>query len=156
MIYFCSGDGTTTTRFDPTPLMSTYLNVFVVSDFVSMESSQGRVPHRVFSRSNAINQSSLILDAGVKILDAIGTYLGVDYSLPKMDQVAIPDFAPGAMENWGLVTYRESRFFFNDAVTDYNLKTAIITTIAHEVRKCHLSVCLWQHFLTVSEIRKII
>lgn len=81
--------------------MSTYLNAYIVSDFVSLESSQGRVPHRVFARSNAINQSSLILDAGVKILDAIGTYLGNFYPLPKMDQVAVPDFAAGAMENWG-------------------------------------------------------
>ncbi len=98
-----------------------------------MESTQGKVPHRVFARPNAINQSSLILDAGVKILDAIGNYLGVDYSLPKMDQVAVPDFSAGAMENWGLVTYREARFFYDDAVTDYTLKTAIVTTIAHEL-----------------------
>lgn len=128
-----SSDGTTTTRFDQTPPMSTYLNAFIVSDFVFLESNQGRVPHRVFARSNAINQSALILDAGVKILDALGTYLGVEYSLPKMDQVAVPDFGPGAMENWGLVTYRESRFFYDDAVTDYILKSSIITTIAHEV-----------------------
>lgn len=114
--------------------MSTYLNAFVVSDFVSLESSRGRVPHRVFARSNAINQSSLMLDAGVEILDALGTYLNNFYSLPKIDQVAIPDFSAGAMENWGLVTYRESRFFYDDAVTDYSLKTAIVTTIAHEVR----------------------
>lgn len=90
MIYFLSTDGTTITRFDPTPLMSTYLNAFFVSDFVSLESTQGRVPHRVFARANAINQSALTLDAGVKILDALSLYLGVDYSLPKMDQVAVP------------------------------------------------------------------
>lgn len=102
---FCSsGDGTTTTRFDPTPLMSTYLNAFIISDFVSLNSSQGRVPHRVFARPNAINQSQLTLEAGVKILDAIERYLNVEYSLPKMDQIAVPDFGPGAMENWGLVS----------------------------------------------------
>lgn len=95
LFFYCSTDGTTTTRFDPTPAMSTYLNVFFVSDFVSRASSAGIVPHRVFARESAINQTGLILDAGVLILDAIGTYLGVNYSLPKMDQVGVPDFGPG-------------------------------------------------------------
>ncbi|XP_037030608.1 aminopeptidase N-like [Bradysia coprophila] len=127
------GDGTTTTRFDPTPPMSTYLNAFVVSDFASTGSVRGRVPQRVFGRSSEIIHSTLTLNAGIDILDSLERYLGVNYSLPKMDQIAIPDFGPGAMENWGLVTYREIRFFFNDAVDDYNLKTAIVTTIAHEL-----------------------
>jgi len=49
-----------------------------------------------------------------------------------MDQVAVPNFSPGAMENWGLVTYRELRFFYDAAVTEYYLQTSIITVIAHE------------------------
>lgn len=82
--------------------MSSYLVGFVVSDFISLESRyQGKVPHRVFARSNAISRCHFILDNGVKLLDALGDYLGVDYPLPKMDQVAIPDFYFSAMENWG-------------------------------------------------------
>lgn len=82
--------------------MSSYLVGFVVSDFISLESRyQGKVPHRVFARSNAISNCHFILDNGVKLLDALGDYLGVDYPLPKMDQVAIPDFYFNAMENWG-------------------------------------------------------
>lgn len=74
----------------------------------------------------------MILDAGEKILDAIADYVSVEYNLPKMDQVAIPDFNPGAMENWGLVTYREERFFWNESVNTHTYKTALITVIAHE------------------------
>lgn len=80
-----------------------------------------------------MNHSSLVLNAGIDIMEALEKYLGVNYPLPKMDQVAIPDFDPGAMENWGLMTYRETRFFFDDAVNDYASKTSIVTTIAHEV-----------------------
>lgn len=106
---------------------------FVVSDFIPLESRfQGKVPHRVFARSNAISNCYLILDTGVKLLDALGDYLGINYPLPKMDQVAIPDFYFSAMENWGLTTYRERQFFYNENVTEYFIKTNIVTVVSHE------------------------
>lgn len=105
---FFSPDGTVTTEFLETPDTSSYLIAFIVSDFTSLSNnpSGNTLPHRAFSRPNAVQQNKFILDNGVKILEAIQKYLNVPYSLPKMDQVALPDFAPGAMENWGLVTYR--------------------------------------------------
>lgn len=81
---------------------------FIVSDFEYLESSDlsRRVHQRVFSRPNAVHLSELVLEAGEEILDELEDFIGVDYSLPKMDQAGIPDFSAGAMENWGLVTYR--------------------------------------------------
>lgn len=86
--------------------MSTYLVAFVVSDFSSLESTPGRTKFRVWARPDAVAQASYSLDIGPKILDFFEKYFDVEYALPKMDMIAIPDFNSGAMENWGLVTYR--------------------------------------------------
>ncbi|XP_037044998.1 aminopeptidase N-like [Bradysia coprophila] len=127
-------DGSVTTSFETTPPTSTYLIAFIVSDFEYLESADlsRRVHQRVFSRSNAVHLNELVLEAGEEILDELEDYIGVDYSLPKMDQAAIPDFSAGAMENWGLVTYRESYFFFDTNSSTYTTKTGIVTVVAHE------------------------
>lgn len=102
-----SDDGSVTTEFEETPLMSTYLVAFIVSDFGSLSSSGPRdVPQRTFARPDSVHQATLMLNAGERIMDALQEYFGVNYTLPKMDQAGIPDFSAGAMENWGLVTYR--------------------------------------------------
>lgn len=104
---FSSSDGSVTTFFQTTPPTSSYLIAFVVSDFLSKTSVDvNGIPHRIFSQPNKINETDFALEAGENILSAISDYLNVSYSLPKMDQIGVPDFAPGAMENWGLVTYK--------------------------------------------------
>lgn len=93
-----------TTTFDRTHPVQTYLIAFIVSDFDS--ANNAAKSQRVFARPQAISngEADLALDAGVKILDEFVSHLRVEYDLPKMDQVAVPDFDAGAMENWGLVT----------------------------------------------------
>lgn len=92
------------TIFDDTPSMSTYLLAFLISDFVSIESNKYGLPQKLYVRDSAEDRAAFGLEAGVEILQALQTYLNVEYVLPKMDQAAIPDKG-GAMENWGLVTY---------------------------------------------------
>uniref|UniRef100_A0A182QRY1 Aminopeptidase N n=1 Tax=Anopheles farauti TaxID=69004 RepID=A0A182QRY1_9DIPT len=123
-------DSMRTTAFQRTPLMSTYLLAFVVSDFQFRISGT----QRVFVRPNAFNEASFALEAGVKILAALDEHLGIAYGahMPKLDQIAVPDFAAGAMENWGLVTYREELLLFKPAANTYRTKTNIATTVAHE------------------------
>ncbi|XP_050072636.1 aminopeptidase N-like [Anopheles maculipalpis] len=123
-------DGMRTTVFSRTPIMSSYLLAFVVSDFLYRIAT----PQRVYVRPNAFQQASFALEAGVKILEVLDEHLGIPYStyMPQLYQIALPDFAAGAMENWGLVTYREQNLLFDPAVSTYRTKTNIATVIAHE------------------------
>lgn len=98
-----STDGSITTHFEGTPPTSPYLIAFIVSDFEFLENDDvGSVPHRTYARPNAVHLTEFALQTGIRMLDALANYIGIEYSLPKMDQAAIPDFAAGAMENWGL------------------------------------------------------
>ena len=84
--------------------MSSYLVAFIVSDFDSLTNEQKNLT--VWARHDIIAGGQFSQDIGQKALRLLGEYNGIGYSLPKMDQAAIPDFSAGAMENWGLVTYR--------------------------------------------------
>lgn len=97
-----------TTTFQTTPSIPTYLLAYVVSDF-QFKGNNDRpteFQQKVYARPTAIAAADFGLQAGIDILKGFENYLGISFSLPKMDQVAVPDFAAGAMENWGLVTYR--------------------------------------------------
>lgn len=76
--------------------------------------------------------ATLGVEEGEQILQALEKYLGIPFTLPKMDQIAIPQFSAGAMENWGLVTYREQSLLFNGSVHTFARKANIVRTIAHE------------------------
>lgn len=128
-------DGYVMTRFEMTPPVQTYLIAFLVSDFSFIEdrNSEG-VPHRIFGIPEDIAEGfgNLALDVSRSILDGFEEYLGVNYSLPKMDQAAIPDFAAGAMENWGLVTYAEPYLLFSETASTTRDREYVISTISHE------------------------
>ena len=90
-------------NFETTPVMSTYLIAFVVSDFQYENTTNN---FHVWSREGAIEQTNYSVTVGPYLLEAMEQFLDLRYLMPKMDQVAVPDFSAGAMENWGLATYR--------------------------------------------------
>ena len=95
-------------RFDETPVMSTYLLAFVVGDIKCVErrADDGTLV-RVWATAGKESQGEFAAETSVRLLSFFNEYFGVPYPLPKLDHIAIPDFAAGAMENWGAVTYRE-------------------------------------------------
>lgn len=95
-----------TTSFKTSPPMSTYLVAFVVSDYVNTTNANGTF--RVWTKPDAADQAQYALEVGEKVIEKLDDYTGIKYStyMDKMDQISIKDFTAGAMENWGLVTYR--------------------------------------------------
>ncbi len=95
-------------RFKETVPMSTYLVAFMVSEFEYKEAPKrnSNVTFRVWARKEAIDQVDLAKEVGPKVLSYFEKYFDFQYPLPKQDMAAIPDFSAGAMENWGLITYR--------------------------------------------------
>jgi aminopeptidase N len=90
-------------NFETTPVMSTYLIAFVVSDFESENATEN---FHIWARGGAIEQVQYRVNVGPPLLNAMEIFLDLKYLMPKMDEVAVPDFSAGAMENWALTTYR--------------------------------------------------
>uniref|UniRef100_A0A1Y9H9F5 Aminopeptidase n=1 Tax=Anopheles farauti TaxID=69004 RepID=A0A1Y9H9F5_9DIPT len=121
----------TETVFDTTPLMSTYLLAFVISDFKTLSEESDRF--RVFSAESKVAHTGYALEFLGKSLRTLETLFGHQYQLPKVDLIAIPDFAMGAMENWGLITFREQYLIYEDGVTTARTKQNIADLITHEL-----------------------
>lgn len=115
--------------------MSTYLVAFVVSkfDYVEETLSSNNVRFRIWSTPNTLDQTQYAKQIGPRILEFFETYFNVKFPLPKQDMIAIPDFGAGAMENWGLITYRETALLFKEGVSNANNKERIAIVVSHEL-----------------------
>ena len=114
--------------------MSTYLLAFVVSKFEFTESTRdSNVRFRIWSTPNSLEQTEYAKDIGPKVLEYFESYFNVPYPLPKQDMIAIPDFGAGAMENWGLITYRETALMYKQGASSAKSKQRIAMVISHEL-----------------------
>jgi aminopeptidase N len=120
-------------RFAATPPMSSYLNVFVAGELDFIESRSGPTQLRVIATKGKAEMGRYALEATAQILQYYNDYFGVAYPLPKLDQIAIPGGFGGAMENWGGITYYESKLLFDPKSSSAETKQDIYEVLAHEM-----------------------
>ena len=121
-------------KFSESPIMSTYLLFFAIGKISSKEiKTKEGVLIRVWATENKEIFSDFALEISVKLLDYFESYFGVKYPLPKLDHIAIPDFAAGAMENWGCISYRENALLVDPNNSSLQTKQLVAAIIAHEM-----------------------
>ena len=128
-------DGNTkAVKFAETPKMSTYLLAFLVGDFASVEQmTPNGTLMRVWATRGKEEQGRFAVENAVGLLTYLNDYFGIDYPLEKLDHIAVPDFAAGAMENWGAITYRETALLYDPENSSANTKQRIMEVVAHEM-----------------------
>lgn len=126
--------GFKTVKFAPTPKMSSYLLAFIIGHFEYIEKkTKEGVLVRVFVTPGKKEQAKFALEVAAKLMTFYHDYFGIAYPISTMDLVAIPDFANGAMENWGAVTYRETALLVDPENSSLITKQWVALIIAHEL-----------------------
>lgn len=123
------------TTFETTPVMSTYLLAFAYGELHCVESKtkDGILVRSWASVAQPKKTLQYSVDEATKILDFFTDYFGVAFPLPKVDQLALPDFESGAMENWGLITYREIALLSDPDNPSIDTEQYISMVVAHEL-----------------------
>ncbi len=121
-------------QFAPTPKMSTYLLAFIVGKFEHVETKTPKgLTVRVFTTPGKKHQAAFAVETAAKVISFYNDYFAIDYPLPVLDLIAIPDFAAGAMENWGAVTFRETTVLVDPQNSSTGNKQWVALVIAHEL-----------------------
>lgn len=131
-----SQDGTRkTTTFEKTPRMSAYLLAFACGDIHNVErtSANGVQIGAWASTAQPAKLLDFAADEAVKILDFFEEYFSTPFPLPKLDMIALPDFDAGAMENWGLITYREIAMLADPDNRSVSNEQYVAMVVAHEI-----------------------
>jgi aminopeptidase 2 len=133
--------GLKSVSFATTPIMSTYLLAMCVGEFEYLEAvatptspaSAKPIICRTYTLPSQKELGRFGLEVCVKTLEFFSKYFDVVYPLPKMDMIAIPDFGAGAMENWGLVTYRETALLYDPVKSSAKAKERVAYVVGHEL-----------------------
>jgi len=126
-------EGKKLVEFTTTPRMSSYLLYFSVGKFERITKRIGRIEVGAVTAPGRIKQARMALGFAVKLIAFYQDYFKIKYPLPKIDLIAVPDFAAGAMENWGAMTFRESLMLGDEKKSSMRTKQNIALTLAHEL-----------------------
>jgi aminopeptidase N len=123
------------TAFDTTPRMSSYLLAWVVGELQKKSAkTKSGVEVNIYATPAQVPESlDFALDIAVRGIEFFDAYFEVPYPLPKSDHVALPDFSSGAMENWGLITYREIALLTDPKTGSLQTRQQAALTITHEL-----------------------
>ncbi len=127
-----AGKGLKKVQFQATPVMSSYLLYLGVGNYDYVHGNAGRVKVRVITTPGNRALARLPMKYAIDFIKFFEKYFGIDYPLPKADFIAIPDFAAGAMENWGAITFREAALLI-DEKSSIASKQRVAEVIAHEL-----------------------
>ncbi|KAF8830592.1 hypothetical protein HHX47_DHR2001098 [Lentinula edodes] len=148
------------TRFERSPLMSTYLVAFANGQFEYLESSfkspiSGKTrPIRVYANPSSIHQAKYTLGVTAKVLPVYEQVFDIEYPLPKLDTLVIEDMDAYAMENWGLITGRASHYLLDPNASNIQQKQAIVNIQFHEVAHMwfgNITTMEWWTYLYLNE-----
>lgn len=120
-------------NFLKTPIVSTYLIYLGVGEFEYLTGKVGKIQVRVITTKGNKSKGKFSLDLGKKLLTSYEKYFGIKYPLAKLDLIAVPDFAAGAMENWGAITFRETILLYDPKTSSTRTKQFIAEVISHEI-----------------------
>lgn len=122
------------TVFETTPRMPTYLLAFIYGEVgcLSAKTKSG-VTVRTYATPDNVALTEFALDVAVKCIEFYNEYFGIEYPLAKCDLIALPDFASGAMENWGCITFREQTLLVDPQNTSLPTKQHVAMVVAHEL-----------------------
>ena len=127
------GDDKHTVKFQTTAKMSTYLVAMVVGDFKCVSGEVDQIALRVCSTPERANMLGHALESTKHIVHYMNAYYGITYPYGKLDQVGIPDFAAGAMENTGLITYRETDMLVDPKTGSEDERKNVAGVVSHEI-----------------------
>jgi len=125
--------GKHTIQFGTSPKMSTYLVALLVGDWKCVSDEVDGIPLRVCSVPGKEEMGRISLEQTKHIVHFYNQYFGIKYPFGKLDQIAIPDFEAGAMENAGAITYRETLLLADEKTAPEAQKREIASVIAHEI-----------------------
>ena len=125
--------GKHTLKFATTPKMSTYLVAMIVGDFVCRTGAADGTPIRVCSTADKLGLTAFALEAAEQQLAFFNEYFGIRYAFGKLDLIAVPDFAAGAMENSGAITFRERLLLVDPERASLGTRKQVAAIISHEI-----------------------
>jgi aminopeptidase N len=122
-----------TVKFATTAKMSSYLAALVVGNFEYIEGEADGIPIRIYSTPGKKEMGRFVLEASEQIVRYFDKYFGIKYPYGKLDLIALPDFSAGAMENTGLITFREVLLLIDEQHGSPALKKTIASVTSHEI-----------------------